>query len=45
MFKIGQFSNLCGLPVETLYHYEEMKRLVRPGSTSFLGTGTMKRIS
>ena len=28
MFKIGEFSKLCGLSVDTLYHYEKLKILV-----------------
>lgn len=32
MFKIGEFSKLCGLSVETLYHYEAMK-LLQPVKT------------
>jgi effector-binding domain-containing protein len=37
MFKIGQFSKLCGLPVETLYHYEDMKLLVPARTDKFSG--------
>jgi effector-binding domain-containing protein len=37
MFKIGQFSKLCGLPVETLYHYEDMKLLVPARIDKFSG--------
>ncbi len=32
MFKIGEFAKLCGLSVETLYHYEAMK-LLQPVKT------------
>ena len=28
MFKIGEFSKMCGLSIDTLYHYEEKKILV-----------------
>ena len=28
MFKIGEFSKLCGLSADTLYHYEKLKILV-----------------
>ncbi len=28
MFRIGEFSKLCGLSVDTLYHYEKMKLLM-----------------
>lgn len=27
MFRIGEFSKLCGLSIDTLYHYEKMKLL------------------
>ncbi len=27
MFRIGEFSKLCGLSIDTLYHYEKMKIL------------------
>ncbi|MBP1753906.1 MAG: transcriptional activator ligand binding domain protein, partial [Firmicutes bacterium] len=27
MFRIGEFSKLCGLTIDTLYHYEKMKLL------------------
>lgn len=37
MFKIGEFSRLCGLPVETLYHYEDMKLLVPARTDKFTG--------
>lgn len=37
MFKIGQFSKLCGLPVETLYHYEDMKLLAPVRIDQFSG--------
>ncbi|MBA9086570.1 DNA-binding transcriptional MerR regulator [Fontibacillus solani] len=28
MFRIGEFSKLCGLSADTLYHYEKLKILV-----------------
>ncbi len=37
MFKIGEFSKLCGLSVETLYHYEDMKLLVPVRIDKFSG--------
>jgi effector-binding domain-containing protein len=37
MFKIGEFSRLCGLPVETLYHYEYMKLLLPVRTDKFTG--------
>lgn len=37
MFKIGEFSKLCGLSIDTLYHYEKMKILVPDNINEYTG--------
>ena len=37
MFRIGEFSKLCGLSVDTLYHYEKLKLLVPLTIDKFTG--------
>ncbi len=37
MFKIGEFSKLCGLSVDTLYHYEKLKILIPLSIDKFTG--------
>ncbi|MHB8130406.1 MAG: MerR family transcriptional regulator [Mobilitalea sp.] len=37
MFRIGEFSKLCGLSIDTLYHYEKMKLLVPSQIDKFSG--------
>ncbi len=37
MFRIGEFSKLCGLSVDTLYHYEKMKVLAPAHVDQFTG--------
>ncbi len=37
MFKIGEFSKLCGLSADTLYHYEKLKILIPLSIDKFTG--------
>ena len=37
MFRIGEFSKLCGLSTDTLYHYEKLKILVPMSIDKFNG--------
>ncbi len=37
MFRIGEFSKLCGLSIDTLYHYETKKILVPTNVDEFTG--------
>lgn len=37
MFKIGEFSKLCGLSIDTLYHYEKMKILIPDNINEYTG--------
>lgn len=37
MFKIGEFSKLCGLTADTLYHYEKLKILIPLSIDKFTG--------
>lgn len=37
MFRIGEFSRLCGLSIDTLYHYENMKILIPSQIDKFTG--------
>ncbi len=37
MFRIGEFSKLCGLSADTLYHYEKQKILIPMSVDSFTG--------
>ncbi len=37
MFRIGEFSKLCGLSADTLYHYEKLKILVPKTVDKFTG--------
>ncbi len=37
MFRIGEFSKLCGLSIDTLYHYEKMKILKPTKLDQFTG--------
>ena len=37
MFKIGAFSRLCGLSIDTLYHYEKLKILVPASVDPYTG--------
>lgn len=37
MFRIGEFSKLCGLSIDTLYHYEKMKLLIPSQIDKFTG--------
>lgn len=37
MFRIGEFSKLCGLSADTLYHYEKQKILIPKSIDKFTG--------
>jgi len=37
MFRIGEFSKLSGLSIDTLYHYEKMKLLIPSQTDKFTG--------
>ena len=37
MFRIGEFSKLCGLSADTLYHYEKLKILIPMSVDKFTG--------